>query len=849
MTSLVHDLRFVLRTMAKRPGFTAVVVTALALGLGVNITVFGAVNALLLRPLAVARPETLAAVALGLREDLRNGPRLSYPDYVSIAGEGASGGRPGGSDEIFSELLATRFEQFAMNTTDVSNAVGAERAELIDTEMVTGNYFSMLGVPPLLGRTISAEEGKIPSDHRVVVLSYQFWKRRFGGDPDVVGRRIFFNSGALTVIGVMPESFRGTVLWLSGVSAWMPLAVQTWFSESNNDSWLTDRGRRDLRVLGRLRPGTSIAQASARLTVVARNLEVLHPTSNAGTAAAVMPEIEGRYGASYPSLRLGAVIALVIAGLVLTISCANVANLLLARAATRTKEIGIRLALGARRSRLIRQLLTESLVLAFIGGGLGLLVAVWFADFMQAFLPPMPYEYHLEFEPDLKTMLWAAGICFVAGLAFGALPAWRASRADVVSALKTDVGSQGQSMRRAGLRQVLVVAQIAVSIVVVVCGGLILRSVRKLEAVDLGYRPRNLVSAIVDPGMFIDNSLTDVLGQFFRDLDQRLEKVPGVRAASSARYMPLVNWSATVGPVIKDGEAPPPPHQGLSVGYNIVAPKYFATVGTDIVFGRDFDERERQGIPAVAIINRQLARQLYGSDQEALGKRFRVTGPTAPLLEVIGIVGDGRYASILEPPASFLYLPAEFPELNDARSTFRSVLISGESPRDLPAIAEALRSEVQRLDARVPVQSLMVGDEHLAPSLYQPRLAAQLALVLGLLALGLATMGIYSVMTYSVSQRTKEIGIRMALGGQIRDVLGLVMGQGLRLILVGVAVGSLAAIALARLLGSLLYGIGASDPVTFLGAVSLLAAVALLATLIPARRATKVDPLVALRYE
>ncbi len=837
MTSVGRDLRVAARGLVKNPGFTAVVVLALALGLGVNTAVFSAVNTFVLRPLPVERPERLASVVMGPEGQLGFfGRASSYPDYLSVRAE----------DQIFSGVMATTIDQFALTNSDGRQSVGGEPAQLTSAELVSDNYFDVLGVRAFLGRTFTASEARIAGADSVVVLAHDLWKRRYNGDPNILGRKVFLNNHALTVIGVMPPGFKGMDT-LVGVSHWFPLGLRGRMAVGSEE-WITDRGRRDVIVSGRLRPGVTLAQAQERLNVLAKDLSRQYPATNASVTAHVTSEIEGRFGADYPSIKLGCALALFVAGLVLLISCANVANLLLARTTKRAKELGIRLALGASRTRIIRQLLTESMLMALLGGTLGLLLSLWADDLLNAFIPPLPGDvFRLQLEPDVRTMLWTFGATLTAGVAFGVFPAWRASRADVMTALKTDVGAEGQRMRRAGIRQALVVAQIAISIVVVVSGGLILRSVKKLEAVDPGYRTENLVSALVSFGMF-DTTDAEV-EQFYVELLRRLERLPGARSVSSTRFMPLVNSQKAIGPVTKEGEAPPPPNQGLMVQHTIAYAKYFETIGTEIIAGRDFSDQERTGIPSVALVNRELAVRLFGGEQEALGKRFRIGGPNAQLLQVIGVARNGRYVTLSEPTSPYLYLPADLPELNQTYWTSRTVMIRGASRRELAALAQGLRAEVQSLDARVPVDMMTIGDNHLSFSLYFARFAAMMGMVLSLLALGLATMGIYSVMTYTVSQRTKEIGIRMALGGQVRDVLRLVMGQGLRLTMIGVLVGALVSFAGTRLLNSLLFGISAADPLTFVATIVLLTAVALLATLIPARRAAKVDPMVALRYE
>jgi predicted permease len=839
MMTLWHDLRFAIRMLAKRPGFTAIVTLALALGMGVNTAVLSAMNVFLIRPLPVPAPAELVTISLGAKEAASLSVRASsFADYEVIAAE----------DQLFKGVLSTTTENLALSSGETKRERGTEQAELIQVEMVSGNYFDVLGVRPLLGRTFSPDEGRPVGAAAVTVLSHELWQRRFHGDREVLGRKLYLNGNFMTVIGVMPPAFKGPASFLTGVNLWLPVGLRGKLATGNED-WRIDRGQRTMLLIGRLRPGVTQDQARARLQVLAQTLAAQYPATNAGTEPLVTSEIEGRYGAAYGTVKLGFTMALLVAFLVLLISCANVANLLLARTAARTKELGVRLALGAGRARLFRQLLTESLLLALLGGGLGVILAFWVADLLLALLPTLPGFPRLELEPDRATILWSLAVSVLAGVLFGAVPAWRASRADVVAALKTDVGAEGQGTRRAGLRQALVIAQVAVSVVVVASGGLVLRSLHKMEGIDPGFRPDTLVSAIIDPGMLDDYFKESDTRQFFVELARRMEQQPGVRSVASSRWMPLVNLSSLQGPVVKEGDPPPPPNEGMKTGYSLTYGRYFETMGTELVVGRDFIDADHEGTPRTVIINQEIARQLYGGEQAALGRRLRIGGPEAPLLEVIGVARTGRYRQLDEAPGPYLYVPGDLPDFHETFMTHRSVMVRAASVRDAAAIAAVLRTEIQRLDARIPVPILLVGDSHLGPALFNVRLLAELGMVLGLLALGLATMGIYSLMTYTVTQRTKEIGIRMALGGQVVDVLRLVLGQGLRLILIGVVLGALGAAGVARLIGGLLYGVGALDPVALLAAIGLFVAVGLLATLLPARRATKVDPMVALRYE
>jgi predicted permease len=819
--------------LRKQPGFTAVMIVALALGLGVSTSVFSAVNVLLLRPLAVKDPQQLSAVFFGPADTPRVWGNFSYPDYVDLRRE----------DDILSGVLASAVDAPALSTGDVHQAGNAERAETPFSEWVSDNYFDVLGVPALIGRTFTQSEGAIPGAQPVIVISHALWLRRFHADPAVLGRRVYLNTMPVTIIGVMPPTFHTRRADL--VAYWVPLGLR--IPIGNGDGWISDHTQRDLRVLVRLRPGVTVAQAEAHLNVLARNLAAQTPTTNANTKVSIVSEIEGRYRAHFDGVKLGATMALIISGLVLLISCANVANLLLARAAARTRELAIRVALGASRGRIVGQLLTESILLGLLAGGMGLLFAFWFGDLLRALLPPLQFQFTMDLEPDLRTFGWALSASLLAGLATGAFPAWRSSRVDVASALKIDTGAEGQALRRAGLRQLLVVGQLAISVMVVVSGGLFLRSLQRLGAIDPGIRTDGLISAEVDPGLFDYNEAQ--IRQFFSELTEELERLPGVRSVSSAMFAPLIEDAGSCGPIVREGDPPPLPNQWKPVLFSIVHAKYFETIGTELLFGRDFDDVEREGIPSTIIINAELARQLFGHEQDGIGGRLRIGESDSPLLQVIGIARDGRYSSLFEEPKPYIYLPGYLPALGFASWTGRTILVRAASARDLPSIVDGLRAQVAKLDGRVPVDEVTVAEHHLDYALADSRLAADLGTILGLIALGLATMGMYSVMTYTVSHRTKEIGIRMALGAQVRDVIRLVVGQALGLIAAGIVVGTLGALAIAHLLRRFLFGVSAVDPVIYVAALAILVAAALLATLLPARRATRVDPMVCLRYE
>jgi predicted permease len=834
MIALLYDLRFAVRMLRKTPGATLIAVLALALGIGVNTSVFCVLSAALWRPLAVPEPDRLVGVVGGAEQEERFSDGLSWPDYVDLREQ----------NQVFSGLVVHDFTNLGFSTIENRQGGGNERAETIYGEFVTGNYFDVLGVRAALGRTFQPEEDRTPGTHPVVVLSHSLWQRRFNADPEIIGRTVYLNISRLTVIGIAPKTFKGTQPGVAG-DYWVPMMMRTPIGEET-DEWMRDRARRDNFVLGRLRPGVDLATAQANVKVIWQNLANQFPTTNKGATVDVVPELKARFGSSYENVRLASILAQCVAALVLLVSCANVANLLLAKATARTKEIAIRQALGASRGRLVRQLLTESMLLALVGGGFGLLVALWCGDLFRATLPPADFVPGDDFTPDWRAFVGALGISLLTGLLFGLAPAFRTSLVSVVPALKADVAAEGQSLRRFGLRHVLVIAQVAISIVVVLSGALFVRSLRKIEAVDPGIRPNNIASVLVDPGLLEYRG--DEVRQYFTHLLQRAETIPGVRSAAIATFLPL-SGVLGVGPIVKEGDPRPLPNHGMEITYTVVGTKYFETAGTELVLGRDFLPQEHEGIPRTAIVNQEMARRLFGDERAAIGRRFRAGAAESPFLEIVGVAKDGHYTSLTEDPRPHMFLPEMPPDFRDAFMTGRTVLVRTAAPGDLAFVAQQLRGEVHRLDARVAIQIPAIGGEHLRFALYLPRVAASVGTALGLVALLLATMGVYSVMSYGVSQRTKEIGIRMALGGQPQSVLWLVMRQGFLLLSIALAIGAAAALFATRAAAGFLFGVSAADPLALVGTLVLLGLVALLATFIPARRATRVDPMVALRYE
>jgi macrolide transport system ATP-binding/permease protein len=835
MQTVWQDLRFGARILLKRPGFTLIAVLTLALGIGANTATLSTVNSFIFRPLPVAQPAELVQPFWGSRREPEVWNWFSYPNYADLRAQ----------NRVFSGMIAATM--IPAGFSESAKRQGSERSDIVWGETVSGNYFEVLGVKAALGRTFLPDEDLTPNKHPVVVLGHAFWRMRLNSDQSVVGRTVYLNGHPFTVIGVAPATFKG-VRFSVDQQFWIPLMMAT--KVGFGEGWQTEAGRgaRVLQVFGRLKAGVSMQQAEADLNLIAENLGRLHPETCADSKVQVVSELDGKFMETSGFLKSTSAIALTVAGLVLLATCANVANLLLARNGARSREIGIRLAIGAGRLQIVRQLLVESMLLALLGGALGILFAFWGTDLIHASIPPLHMPVDLDFSPDPLVLKWMTVVTLLTGVIFGLAPALIASRIDLVSVLKSEATGQGKWQRssktgRWNLRGLLVIAQVSISIVVLVCAGLFIRSLNLVRNSDPGFVADNLITMRLAPGLL---GYSDAEGKrYFSELVRRVESLPGVRTASLAQYIPLENNNARRTPVLREGEPPPPPNQGLIVQAYIVAPRYFETVGTPLLLGREFTVHDDDGSPAVAIVNQEFARLLYGSEQNAIGKRFRASGQESPLLEIVGVAKDGRYENLFENQLPCIFLP-EYQGSYEARMT---LLVSVAAATELKAVAENVRREIARMDSRVPVFGMQMAEQNLTFAYWGPRLAAGLATAFGLLALLLSLMGLYSVMTYAVSRRRREIGIRVALGAQARDVMRLVIRQGMILVSAGIAIGLIGALALTRLLSSLLFGVSAADPLTFTAATLFLALVALLACWVPARRATRVDPMTALRCD
>ncbi len=820
MNTLWQDARYGLRLLWKQPSFTLVAVLSLAIGIGANTTIFSVVNAVLLRPLpGIAQPARLVDV----HATEANGSSyhtFSYPDYAYYREQ----------NKTFAGLMAYSGIPLSLNA-------GAQPERLFGM-IVSGNYFDVLGTKPLQGRFFLPEEDQTPGTHPVAVVSASLWRQRFSADPSLVGKTITLDGHAFTVVGVAPEGFRGTWVGLTP-DVWVPLMMQ---AETRPGGQLLSRQSRWLQVTGRLKDGATTKQAQAELGAQAAQLAQAFPETNRGLG------VDVRAASTIPGEVRGAVlgfmaILMVVVGLVLLIASANVGAMTLARASARRKEMAIRRALGASRRQMISQLLIESMLLFLLGGTAGVLIAVWATDLLLAFKPPADVPISFDLGVDVRVLLFTLVVSLVTGLLFGLAPALQASKPDVLSALKSD--TPGGGLQRSRTRNVFVVAQIAISLVLLVTAGLFLRSLRNASSIEVGFMPDNVQTVTLD---LRTQGYDEPKGrEFYRQLTERVAALPGVQAASLARMIPLNGNNMMTGVNI-NGHEPPPGQRALMVGLNIVDGHYFETVNMPLVRGRTFNETDRQGAPQAAIINETMARRFYpGADvSAALGQTFTFGGDDdgqAERVVIVGIVKDAKYETLGEAARPYLYRPLQQSYAGEMTLHVRT------APGNAAHALAAVRQEVSALDKDLPLLNVMPMTEQIGFSIMPLRLAATVVGTLGLLGLLLAAVGVFGVVSYAVAQRTREIGIRMALGAQRVDVLRLIMQQGLRLALVGVGLGLAISFALTRALASLLYGISATDPLVFSGMALLLVGVAFVASYLPARRATKVDPMVALRYE
>jgi predicted permease len=820
---LRKDLAYAVRTMRRSPVFVLTVVLTLGLGIGANTTVFTVIDTLLLNPLPVPESGRLAAV-VAVQSGAAAASKAALPiSWLNLKDYQASNG-------VFSSLAG--FTSPRVLTMQENSA-----PDRIFAELVTGNYFSTLGLRPATGRFFLPEEDGVPGAHPVAVMNYATWQTRFGGAPDVVGKTMRLNNVDFTIVGVAPPEFIG-INALFGPNLWIPAAMAEQLLPNEMKGILADRSRAIFTGIGRLKPGVSRAQAQANIATIAAALQHQYPEADSGHAAAVRPMIDIIFGSAASGtspVLFASVVLVVVVGIVLLIACSNVANLLLARSAARRHELAVRLAMGASRPRLIRQLLSESLLLGLLSGLAGLFIGYFGVRALWSFLPSSDVSTNFimpRMDPLVLAFTLLASLA--TGFAFGILPAWRASRVDPGDSLKEEGRNVGRSRRRITFANALLVGQVAFSFLLLVLAALFLRSIGRAYQIDPGFQTQHLVVLLTSPGQAgYDQARSKA---FYKDVRTQVSALPGVASVSWASNLPL--WGRAAAGLVIEGRAPRSRADTLTSVVNTVDLNYFDTAGTAIRQGRAFNDSDRADSTPVAIVNEKLAHDFWSS-QSALGKRIQLPGETR-LRQIVGVARTADYTSLNESPQFCVYVPLE-QKYSDSMTLY--VRSQGDAARTLSGIERVVAAAGPGILAR----DIRTGQEIMRDGLFGARVGVTMLTIFGLLALALASLGLYGIMAYSVEQRTREIGVRMALGAGGTSVLGLILKQGMSLVATGVLLGFIASLAAGRLLTRALYGITAGDPVSVGGAALVLLVVALAACYLPARRASRLDPLAALR--
>jgi predicted permease len=820
MEHLLQDLKYGARLLVQNPGFAAVAVLSLALGIGANSAIFSVVQQVVDNPFPVQRSQELVSVFMTDKRNPGNLP-MSHLNFKDMRAQ----------NSVFEGSAAFAF-------TQVNHLGEGGSAEQFAAQVVSGNYFDVLGVRPALGRAFRPEEDGANGSGPVTVISHGLWERRFGRDPNIVGRTLSLNRQLFTVIGVAPEGFNGTFVF-GAPDLWVPMSMHDVVQPGFD--WYEQRRGLFLFAFARLKPGATVSQAQANLAAIGARLERDFPNDNQGRnfAAVALNDVRlnpqgGRGPVADTSLLL-----MVVVGLVLLIACANIANLLLARATARAREIAVRVALGAARRRLVRQLLTESVLLSLLGGAMGLVVAYWCVDLIRSAPLPLPQNFLRQIGVDWRVMVFTGGLSLITGVLFGLAPALRASKPNLVPVLKNEtvpvVGSERGVLRWITLRQALVVAQVALSLVALVAAGLFLRSLQSTQRIDPGFETGRVLTLGLNLGR---EGYTQEQGLLFHDrLLERAASLPGVDSVAVAQNLPFQGGIARS--VLLQGAESSERNRTL-VQVNPVSPGYLRTVGIPLVRGRDFAPQDTLDAPLVVIVNQTMASRFF-PDGDAIGRRFRFFGDTADTT-IVGIARDAKYNGLTEDATPFVYHP-----LRQLYNPGVSLLV--RTSDDASRLASDARRIVKELDPRLTVLDVGTLQDQIDVALAPQRATVVMLSIFGVLALVLASMGLYGVASYSVSQRTREIGIRMALGATRTSVMRLVLLQGVMLVIVGLVAGLAIAALLARSVQGMLVGVPAADPLTYSATAILLAIIAVAASYFPARRATRIDPLVALRYQ
>ncbi len=819
LETLLQDVRFALRMLAKSPGVTFVIIVTIALGIGANTAIFGIVNGFLLRPLPVKDPEQIAVLAIQQKDAPVGSSGFAYPEFVDFREQAKS----------FSDI-------FAIVLSNVQLAFKGE-SEQCFANYVSRGFFTALGVTPTVGRLFLPSEGETPGEPLTAVLGYSYWQKRFHGDAGVVGQQVEINGRPATIIGVVPRRFQG-MYSIAEMDVYLPLSAIS--TEIAPNLFWNNRDQRRMLGFGRLKPGISLRQAQDSLDVIVSRLAAQYPATDKWFTVRAVPEKLSR-PIPYANNAFVAFSGLfmVLAAFVLLLACLNVENILLARGASRQREMATRAALGAGRARLICQMLTESVLLGFLGGVAGLILGVWVDHLTSSLrLPTIPL--HVDATFDWRLFAFVIGWALATGIIVGLLPALQASRANLNSMLHEGGQRSSFSVSHAGPRNVLVIAQVAGSFALLIAAGLFVRSLQSVQSFHLGFHPDHVLNVIMDPHEAgYDETRTTT---FYREIESRVRALPGVESASLASYVPMGGFPSKASIFVQGRPTPPGKHAPL-VLLNRVDPPYFETMHVVLFRGRTFLDADNEAAPPVAIINQTMASDFW-PHEDPVGKYFRMNDDATPLIEVVGVTGDGKYVTVNEDAQPFFYIP-----LAQSFASKRALQIRTLVPPE--SLAGPVREQISELAPDLSIMDIETMSRSLNGALgfLVFRLAAVFAVVIGMIGLILGVVGVYGVVSFTASQRTREIGIRLALGANSSDILRLVWKQGVRLVIVGIVVGMIAAWSLTQAMAHMLAGISPGDPLTYITVTVLMSAVGLLACWIPARRAMRVDPMVALRYE
>jgi predicted permease len=818
--TFLQDLRFATRMLRKNLGVTTIVVVTLALGVGANTAIFGLVNGLLLQRLPVHAAEQIAALVIKSGDSSLGALGFSYPQFVE-----------------FREQATPVCEVFGSATGWRVNFTAEGHSDTLTIGGVSSNYFSALGMKPVLGRLVLPGEGEHPGEPAILVLSYSFWQRRFGGDPQVIGKQVRLDGKPATIVGVMEKEFHGQFTVFE-MDAYAPLS--TAFDQSSASNFWNSRDIHLMLVLGRLKPGITLAQAQSRFDVISQRLAAQYPVTDKDLSVRVMDE---RLSRPIPYANNAFIVFsglfLILGALVLLLACTNIANILMARASVRQREMAIRAALGGARYRLVRQMLTETMLTALLGGIAGVALGASLSHLASStHLANIPVR--LGFGFDWRVFVYALAVVVFTAIAAGLSPALRATRTDVNTVLHQGGRTDGGGKARHKVRSDLMAAQVAGSLMLLIVAGLFVRSLRAVEHMDIGFDPNQLLNVRLDPS--VNNFSETQTKEFYRSLETTIRAVPGVQSASLAASVPIA-YALGKQSVYVEGRPVPPGQKAPEVMFNCVDGPYFETLRIRVLLGRAFTEADSEASPRVAIVNETMARHFWPGENP-IGKRFSLTSDAGPFVEIVGVARDGKYRVLAEDPQPYFYVP-----LTQHFTIQRTLQIRSSMP--LESFAPIVQREIQALDANDPIEEIQTMKESLGGTLgyFIYRLGASLAAAMGLLGLLLAVVGVYGVVSYAATQRTQELGVRMALGASPRQILALLLKQGARLVAAGLLFGLAGAWALTRAMTHMLVGVSPSDPITYISVAVLLSFITLLACWIPARRAMRVDPMVALRYE